>query len=159
MSIKNSQQLSVILTAEQLRDFSNYVKEVTDSDISELPTEKLVKLYDDFEIGELSNELCNKVSAEYTEFIENMKKQSAEYLIEAAYEIVWKDNIAQFVENESPMLSKRQYVALLSATNTLNEVYDEWLSNGDLHTYDDIAITLEDTAGKLLVSLEREVDE
>ena len=159
MSINNGQQLSVVLTTEQLRDFISYVKEVTNIDIYELPAERLGKLYNDFEIGELSNDLCGKVNAEYSAFIEEMKKQSTEYLIEAAYEIVWKDNIAQFVENESPMLSKKQYVALLSSTNTLNDIYDEWLSNGDLHTYDDIAITLEDAAGKILVSLDREVKE
>ncbi|MBD5116286.1 MAG: DUF3848 domain-containing protein [Ruminococcaceae bacterium] len=110
------------------------------------------------DIEQLSNDLCDKVNAEYTEFIENMQKQSAEYIIEAAYEIMWKDNIAQFIENEPFMLSKKQYAALLSAKNTLDEIYDEWLSNGDLHTYDDIAITLEDTAGKILVSLDREIE-
>ena len=72
---------------------------------------------------------------------------------------MWKDNITQFIENEPFMLSKKQYAALLSAKNTLDEIYDEWLSNGDLHTYDDIAITLEDTAGKILVSLDREIED
>lgn len=110
------------------------------------------------DIEQLSNDLCDKVNAEYTEFIEAMQKQSAGYIIEAAYEIVWKDNIAQFIENEPFMLSKKQYAALLSAKNTLDEIYDEWLSNGDLHTYDDIAVTLEDTAGKILVSLDREIE-
>ncbi len=107
----------------------------------------------------LLNNLCDKVTAEYVKFIEDMKKQSAEYIIDSAYEIVWKDNITQFIETESPMLSKKQYVALLSANNTLGEIYDEWLSNGELHTYDDIAVLLEDTAGKILVSLDRECEE
>lgn len=107
----------------------------------------------------LSNYLYDKVTAEYVKFIKNMKKQSVEYIIDSAYEILWKDNITQFIENESPMLSKKQYVALLSANNTLGEIYDEWLSNGDLHTYDDIAVLLEDTAGKILVSLDRECEE
>lgn len=111
------------------------------------------------DIEQLSNDLCDKVNAEYTEFIEDMQKQSAEYIIEAAYEIVWKDNIAQFIENEPFTLSMKQYAALLSAKNTLDEIYDEWLSNGDLHTYDDIAVTLEDTAGKILVSLDREIED
>lgn len=111
------------------------------------------------DIERLSNDLCDKVNAEYTEFIEDMQKQSVEYIIEAAYEIVWKDNIAQFVENEPLMLSKKQYAALLSAKNTLDEIYDEWLSNGELHTYDDIDITLADTAGKILVSLDREIED
>lgn len=111
------------------------------------------------DIEQLSNDLCDKVNAEYTEFIENMQKQSAGYIIEASYEIVWKDNIAQFIENEPFMLSKKQYAALLSAKNTLDEIYDEWLSNGDLHTYDDIAITLEDATGKILVSPDREIED
>lgn len=111
------------------------------------------------DIEQLSNDLCDKVNAEYTEFIEDMQKQSAGYIIEAAYEIMWKDNIAQFIENEPFTLSKKQYAALLSAKNTLDEIYDEWLSNGDLHTYDDIAVTLEDTAGKILVSLDREIED
>lgn len=110
------------------------------------------------DIEQLSNDLCDKVNAEYTEFIKAMQKQSAGYIIEAAYEIVWKDNITQFIENEPFMLSKKQYAALLSAKNTLDEIYDEWLSNGDLHTYDDIAVTLEDTAGKILVSPDREIE-
>ena len=147
------------LSPERLRNFSRYVKEVIDSDISEFTDEKLKKLYYDFELGELASDLCNKVNTEYVEFIENMKKQSAEYIIEAAYEIVWKDNIAQFIETEPPTLSKKQYVALLSAKNALKEIYDEWISNGELHTYDDIAVLLEDTAGKILVSLSRELEE
>ena len=158
MIIKNG-QLSVTLSPERLRKFNRYVKELTDSDISELTNDKLEKLYDDFELGELTSDLCNKVNTEYVEFIENMKKQSAEYIIEAAYEIVWKDNITQFIETEPPTLSKKQYAALLSANNTLGEIYDEWLSNGELHTYDDIAVLLEDTAGKILVSLSRELKE
>lgn len=111
------------------------------------------------DIEQLSIDLCDKVNAEYSEFIEDMQKQSAGYIIEAAYEIVWKDNIAQYIENEPLMLSPKQYVALLSVKNTLGRVYDEWLSNGDLHTYDDIAVTLEDAAGKILVSLEREIED
>lgn len=158
MSIKNG-QLSVTLSPERLRNFNCYVKEVTNSDISGLTNDKLEKLYDDFELGELASDLCNKVNTEYVEFIENMKKQSTEYIIEAAYEIVWKDNITQFIETEPPMLSKKQHAALLFTKNALKEIYDEWISNGELHTYDDIAVLLEDTAGKILVSLSREFKE
>lgn len=141
------------------QDFCDYVKETTGNSISELTDKKINDLYNDFEVGRLSDELCEKVTREYDEFIKDMQQQPVAYVIEAAYEIVWKDNIAEFVENEPPMLSKEQYVALLSVNNTLDEIYNEWLSNGELHTYDDIAILLEDTAGKILVSLDREVEE
>lgn len=159
MRIKNDQQLLEILNSEQLHDFSDYVKEVTGNSISELTGEKINDLYDDFEVGKLSNNLCDKVTSEYVKFIENMKKQSIDYIIEAAYEIVWKDNITQFIETEPPKLSKKQYVALLSANNTLAAIYDEWLSDGELHTYADIAVLLENTAGKILVSLNKELEE
>lgn len=137
-------------------DFVNYVKEVTGRQISDFTEDRLNNLREDFEVGRLANELSEKVCKEYTEFIENMKTHDAGYIIEMAYEIVWKDNINQFIENEPPCLSKKQYVALLSAKNTLDELYADWLSNGELHTYDDIEILLEDTAGDILVSMERE---
>ena len=128
-------------------DFVNYVKEVTGRQIADFTEEKLSDLREDFEIGKLANELSEKVCGEYSEFIEDIKTHDAGYIIEMAYEIVWKDNINQFIENEPPCLSKKQYVALISAKNTLNELYMGWLSNGELHTYDDIEILLEDTAG------------
>ena len=136
-------------------DFVNYVKEVTGRQIADFTEEKLSDLREDFEIGKLANELSEKVCGEYSEFIEDIKPHDAGYIIEMAYEIVWKDNINQFIENEPPCLSKKQYVALISAKNTLNELYMGWLSNGELHTYDDIEILLEDTAGNILTSLER----
>ena len=136
-------------------DFVNYVKEVTGRQIADFTEEKLSDLREDFEIGKLANELSEKVCGEYSEFIEDIKTHDAGYIIEMAYEIVWKDNINQFIENEPPCLSKKQYVALISAKNTLNELYMGWLSNGELHTYDDIEILLEDTAGNILTSLER----
>lgn len=138
------------------KDFVNYVKEVTGQQISDLTDEKIDDLQDDFEVGKLANELSEKVGKEYTKFIDDMKRRDSDYIIEMAYEIVWKDNINQFIENEPPYLSKKEYVALLSAKNTLDELYADWLSNGELHTYDDIEILLEDTAGDILASMERE---
>ena len=140
-------------------DFVNYVKEVTGKQISDFTKERLDDLKEDFEIGKLANELSEKVCKEYTDFIDDMKKRDADYIIEMAYEIVWKDNINQFIENEPPCLSKKEYVALLSAKNTLNELYVGWLSNGELHTYDDVEILLEDTAGDILASMERKANQ
>ena len=137
-------------------DFVNYVKEVTGRQIADFTEEKLSDLREDFEIGKLANELSEKVCGEYSEFIEDIKTHDAGYIIEMAYEIVWKDNINQFIENEPPCLSKKQYVALISAKNTLNELYMGWLSNGEMHTYDDIEILLEDTAGDILTAIERD---
>ena len=133
-------------------DFAYYVKDVTDKRISELTDEHLEKLYAEYEIGNLACDLYEKVKKEHAEFIDDMKKQEPNYIINAAYEIVWKQNIMEFIENESPCLSKEQYTALLSAPNTLHELYCDWLSSSELYTYDDIEILLEDTAGDIIAS-------
>lgn len=138
-------------------DFVDYVKEVTGQQISDFSDDKINELQDEFEVGRLAEELCGKVGKEYDEFIEDMKRHNSDYLIEAAYEIVWKDCINQFVENEPPYLSKKEYVALLSSKNTLDELYEGWLSNGELHTYDDIGVLLETVAGDILLSMENDI--
>lgn len=140
-------------------DFVNYVKEVTGQQISDLTVEKLDELQEEFEVNNFTNELSEKVGKEYTKFIDDMKRRDSDYIIEMAYEIVWKDNINQFIENEPPCLSNKEYVALLSAKNTLDELYADWLSNGELHTYGDVEILLEDTARDILVSIEREAQQ
>ncbi len=80
-------------------------------------------------------------------------------MIESAYEIVWKDNITQYLENENPDISQKQYAALMTSKNTLDEIYEEWCSNGELHRYDDISIALEDTANAIIYSVERRQQE
>ena len=140
-------------------DFAYYVKDVTDKKISELTDEHLEKLYAEYVVGNLAIDLYEKVKKEHDAFVEDMKKQDPDYIIKAAYEIVWKQNITEFIENESPCLSKEQYTALLSVQNTLHELYCEWLSNGELHTYGDIEILLKKTAKTILIAMEKELDQ
>ena len=140
-------------------DFAYYVKDVTNKRISELTDEHIEKLYAEYEIGNLACDLYEKVMKEHDAFIKAMQMQDPEYIIKAAYEIVWKQNITEFIENESPHLTKEQYNALLSVQNTLHELYCEWLSNGELHTYSDIEILMEDTADTILMSMERNLQE
>ena len=135
-------------------DFAYYVKDVTDKKISELTNEHLEKLYAEYVVGNLAIDLYEKVKKEHDAFIEDMKKQDPDYIIKAAYEVVWKQNIMEFIENESPCLTKEQYTALLSVQNALHELYCEWLSSSELYTYDDIETLLEDTAGAILVNRE-----
>lgn len=137
-------------------DFREYTKEVYRDQISLLTGELFNDMRTYFERDKLSVALYDKVNAEYNEFISGMQKETVGVAIESAYEIVWKDNIAQYCENETPRLSQEQYAALLSADNTLNEVYWQWLSNGELHSYDDIEIVLKDTADVLSHSIARQ---
>lgn len=140
-------------------DFAYYVKAVTDKKISELTDEHLEKLYAEYEIGNLAVDLYEKVKKEHTEFTEDMKRRDPDYIIKAAYEIVWKQNIMEFIENESPCLSKEQYTALLSVQNTLHELYCEWLSSGELSSYSDIEILLKKVAETIIISVKRRQEE
>lgn len=103
------------------------------------------------------DDLSRKVSAEYNAFVDDMKKQPPEVIIDAAYEITWKDAINLFVANEDVLLSQKQLQALLSSQNTLNKKFEEWIHNGELHTYSDLQIALDDTANNILTALDSQL--
>lgn len=141
---------------EDWLDLHDYIISEMGDNISALSGEDFIRLRKDFEIEKLCNELYNKVRAEYDTFITAMQKETTAVAIESAYEIVWKDNIVQYLENKTPDLSANQYSALMMSKNTLDEIYGEWCSNGELHSYDDVGIAIEDTAKNIEFSLERE---
>lgn len=141
---------------EDWLDLRDYIISEMGDNISSLSGEDFIRLRKDFEIEKLCNELYNKVRAEYDTFITAMQKETTAVAIESAYEIVWKDNIVQYLENKTSDLSVNQYSALMTSKNTLDEIYEEWCSNGELHSYDDVGIAIEDTAKNMEYSLERE---
>lgn len=105
-----------------LRDYitnemGEYLHDISGSVFDELCT--------DFECVKLSEVLYDKVKAEYDKFISDMQKGTTAAAIESAYEIVWKDNITQYLENENPDISQKQYAALMTSKNTLDEIYEE----------------------------------
>ncbi len=140
-------------------DFRNYIVDKMGDSISALKGSDFAELRQGFEMENLCNELYSKVRAEYDTFITAMQKETTAAAIESAYEIVWKDNIVQYLENKTPDLSANQYSALMTSKNTLDEIYEEWCSNGELHRYDDISIVLEDTANAIIYSVERRQQE
>ena len=103
-----------------------------------------------------AEQLYERVNDEYSYFIGQMKKESPEVLIESAAEIVDKDRIRLYLEEYEPDLSDEQYEALLSRNSPLDEIYEQWVKNGELHSIEDVAIVLEETADRILVSFECE---
>ena len=103
--------------------------------------------------------LSQKVNEEYNQFIADMKKEPADVIIESAYEIVSKDNINMYCQEYNINLSEKQFSALLSSKNTLDEVYREWCDNGEWHGIDDIGLALEETADKIQISIDRNIAE
>ena len=96
--------------------------------------------------------LCEKVQAEYDDFIAEMKCKPAEEIVESAYQIVIKDEITVFCRDCSPKLTDRQFEALLSSKNALYEIFEQWCKNGELHGLADIGIAIEESADRILGS-------
>ena len=100
-----------------------------------------------------------KFRANTTKFIAEMKEEPAEIIIESAYEIVSKENILMYCEEYDLKLSEKQFTALMSSKNTLDEVYREWCDNGEWHGIDDIGLALEETADRIQISIDRKIAE
>lgn len=89
--------------------------------------------------------VVRRIIDEYNDFIEELKKQSAETIISCANEIVVKDNIRMYIENivdgvyefddEATVLLNRKEGNLLSALFALwdsEQIYQEYNQIGDL---------------------------
>lgn len=149
-------KVSEAMKREDWQDLREYIATEMGQYISNMSGNVFNELCNDFECKKMSDLLYDKVKAEYDKFISAMQKETTATAIESAYEIVWKDNITQYLENETPDLSAKQYAALMSAGNTLEQIYSDWVSNGELHSYADIGTALEYTADALSLSVERE---
>ena len=103
-----------------------------------------------------SEQLYEKVNAEYNNFISNIKKESAEVLIQSAAEIVDKDRIRLYLEEYEVNLTDEQYKALLSREYPLDEIYEQWSKNGELHSIEDVGIAIEEAADRIMIAIERE---
>ncbi len=56
-------------------------------------------------------------------------------------------------------LTSQQYSALMSSKNTLDDIFEQWCSNGELSGREDIEIALQETADRIQISLDRQAKE
>ncbi len=141
------------------KDFKEYVEMKTCGKKSDLSGDSLSEFRDEYIHKNRDVQLYNKVQGEYDNFISNLKNMPAEIIIESAYEIVSKENIVMYCEEYPINLTDKQFSALLSSKNTLDEVYREWCDNGEWHGLDDIGLALEETADRIQISIDRKIAE
>lgn len=91
--------------------------------------------------------LYEKASAEYNDFISNLKGMSPEIIISRAYEKVIKEDI--LVTLESKDLEQNEAKALYLKKCPIEHIYQEWLSN-DLGHMEMIEDTIKECAEKTL---------
>ena len=95
------------------------------------------------------NRLADKIADEYEHFIKGMKQQPAERIIEAAYEIVQKDDIREYCSGADQLLSQEELDDLLAADDLLNRLYNKWDELSEVHSLYDMDVMLEETASDL----------
>ncbi len=137
-ALANVKLVSLFKTEEQ--------KEVTEEAPVTQPDEEL----------SYQEQLFERVNEEYNTFISEIRQESADVLIQSAAEIVDKDRIRLYLEEYTPELTDEQYEALLSRKYPLDEIYEQWVKNGELNGLEDVGIALEETADRILISLGRE---
>jgi len=91
--------------------------------------------------GHLNNQLYKKVQNELATFHEELLQKSPQEIIDVAYQIALKNDIAEcFTDTDySPQVTK----ALLKSPNLSNEIYEEWLGTDYSHM-DDLKQTVSD---------------
>ena len=74
---------------------------------------------------ENSNKVLDKIKNEYDKYINFLKSKNADFIIENAYEIVFKKQIVSEVEHRE--FSSDEIRALNKHNGILDELYSEWL--------------------------------
>lgn len=128
-------------------------------DIKNLTGKILDELHTDFVRSANLELLYNKIHSEYEGFINSLKSKSAEEIIKSAYEIVTKENFMSYCEDGEPDLTEKQINALLSRNNVLDEIYQDWCYGETYSSISDVPDAFKDTANKIQISIERQVQE
>lgn len=79
---------------------------------------------------EILRKLIAKIQNENEEYTKNLYSMPPEKIIKHSYETTYKNEIVLFFENSEPndFLSKKELYNLYNISNTLDAIYDKWLS-------------------------------
>ena len=77
--------------------------------------------------NKLSEQLTNKISKEYHDFIDGLKTKSPDEIIRFAYEVTYKAEIVILLESASEILNEAQIKNLLKENYPLEILYRGWM--------------------------------
>ncbi len=95
----------------------------------------------------IRNELYEKLEKEFRDFIEEMKNNEPEVIVNSAYQITMKEEFVSMFYPESEQYDIEEIKALNKTKNPLEELYQGWMdSDAGIHSVleDSVSITLED---------------
>ena len=129
--------------------FKDYLEAQMGGNMDKLTPYILSDLREKYHIERSMNRLADKIADEYDRFIKDMKQQPAERIIEAAYEIVQKDDIREYCSGADHMLSQEELDDLFACEDLLDRLYNKWDELTETHSLYDMDLMLEETASDL----------
>lgn len=155
---KLAMKINEMRNLPEWNEFRDYVRGDREEDyyVHQLTASGLEGAYYDYRIEEMNIELSRTVDKNFSGFIDEIRAAGVDEAISRCYEITVKSNIQAFIESEPADLTEEQYKALLTREDPLGEIYESWLTHGDLNTYSDVERAMEYTANAVMESLERQ---
>lgn len=92
-----------------------------------------------------SDALYWKMQNEYNAYLNEIKTKSPKEIVEAAYEITYKQDILYIFEDNDCPLSEDEIKALLSKKQPLETLYQGWLDT-DVSVMEDLRYSVKETA-------------
>ena len=96
---------------------------------------------------DIRKKLYEKMQKEYNDFIEEMKNNEPQFVVNNAYQIVIKEELVAMFYPESEQYSIDEIKALNKAKNPLEELYQGWMdSDAGIHSVleDNVSDTIEE---------------
>ena len=96
---------------------------------------------------DIRKKLYEKMQKEYNEFIEEMKNNEPQFIVNNAYQIVIKEELVAMFYPESEQYDIDEIKALNKTKNPLEELYQGWMdSDAGIHSVleDNVSDTIEE---------------
>lgn len=96
---------------------------------------------------DIRKKLYEKMQNEYNDFIEEMKNNEPQFIVNNAYQIVIKEELVAMFYPESEQYDIDEIKALNKAKNPLEELYQGWMdSDAGIHSVleDNVSDTIEE---------------
>lgn len=154
--VEDKDLVVVVHDLMKMPDWEKY-KETTELSVKimDVTADSLQSDFLSFQKAGLLDALKQKIQSEHSIFLDNMRKKPAESIIQSAHEIVAKETISMYLQNNQPPISAKQCKALLSSPHALAEIYDEWVNNEAWQDMKDVGRAIQETADRILYSSHR----
>ena len=103
---------------------------------------------------ELKEKLISKLDKEYKSFVNDLKSQGVEKVIDNAYELVVKQEICDYMQFSN--LEENEVKAILKHDAFLDDIYDEWLG-ADFNLYESLEYVISERVGDITRKLENKM--